>query len=120
MVLTICNNTGKAVPNNLKDLKCKKIASHKCPPIAYVPKKDCIQEAASAFKNSHLKMQIGKGMELRVPIWHSGMREAILIHVWSALEAIKRKGYFKGYKESNKAYVKHCSRIKLEKAQRLN
>jgi hypothetical protein len=42
----------------------------------------------SAFKDNHLKMKIGKGTELRVPIWHSSMCEAILIHVGSALEAI--------------------------------
>jgi hypothetical protein len=62
-------------------------------------------------------MQISKGTELRVPIWHSGTRKAFLIHVGSALEAIKRKGYFKAYIESNKAYVEQRSRIKLAKAQ---
>ncbi len=35
----------------------------------------------------------------------------------SALEAIKRKGYFKAYEESNKACVEHCGKIKLAKAQ---
>jgi hypothetical protein len=45
------------------------------------------------------------------------MRKALLIHVGSALEAIKRKGYFKAYEEPNKACVKHCGRIKLAKAQ---
>jgi hypothetical protein len=45
------------------------------------------------------------------------MCKAFLIHVGSALEAIKRKGYFKAYKESNEAYVEHCGRIKLAKAQ---
>ncbi len=44
----------------------------------------------SAYKENHLKNQIGKGMELRVPIWHSGMREAFLIHVELAQEAIKK------------------------------
>jgi hypothetical protein len=44
-------------------------------------------------------------MELQVPIWRFGMREAFLIHVGSALEAIKKKGRFKTYAESNKAYV---------------
>jgi hypothetical protein len=37
--------------------------------------------------------------------------------VGSALEAIKRKGYFKTYKEFDEAYVEHWSRVKLAKAQ---
>jgi hypothetical protein len=36
--------------------------------------------------------------------------------VGSALDAMMRKGYFKAYKESNKAYVENCIRIKLAKA----
>jgi hypothetical protein len=94
-----------AAPDGLKDRKCKKIASLKCPPIPHVPKKDCVQETVSAFKDNHLKMQTGKGTDVQVPIWHSGMHKAFLIHVESAPEAIKRKGYLKAYIEINKAYV---------------
>ncbi len=54
----------KAVPNALKDRKCKKITLRKHPPIPYVPKKDCVQETVSSFKDNHLKMHIGKGTEL--------------------------------------------------------
>ena len=60
-----------------------------------VPEKDSVQETVSAFKDNHLKTVINKGMELRVPIWHSGMREAFFIHVGSAQEVIEKKGYFK-------------------------
>jgi hypothetical protein len=42
-------------------------------------------------------------MELQVPIWHSGMHEAFLIHVRSAQEVIKKKGYFKAFEENTKA-----------------
>ncbi len=107
----------KAVPEGLKDCKCKKIVLRKCPPTPYVPKKDCVQETVSVFKDNHLKMQIGKGTELWVPIWHSGMCKAFLIHVGSALEAIERKGYFKVYVESNKANLEQRDRIKQAKAQ---
>ncbi len=62
-------------------------------------------------------MQISKGTELQVLIWHSGMREAFLIHVGSTPESIKRKGYFKAYMESNKVYTEQCSVIKQAKAQ---
>ena len=60
-------------------------------PIPYLPKKDCVQETVSAYKDNHLKTQIGKGMELKVPIWHSGTREAFLIHVGSAQEVIEKR-----------------------------
>ena len=87
----------KAVPNGLKDCKCKKTALCKCPPIPCVPKKDCVQETVSALKDNHLKTKISEGMKLRVPIWHSG--KAFLIHVGSAQENIKKKGYFKTSKK---------------------
>ncbi len=71
----------------------------------------------SAFKDNHLKTQIGKGMELQVPIWHSGMRKAFLIHVESAQEAIKKKGYFKAFEENTKAYAELRGKIKSVKAE---
>jgi hypothetical protein len=64
---------------------------HKCPPVPYVPKKDCIQGTVSTLKAESLKTQIGKGAELRVPIWHSGMCKAFLLYVGSGLDAIKKK-----------------------------
>jgi hypothetical protein len=82
----------KAVYNDLKDRECKKMALPERPPIPYVPKKDSVQETVSSFKDKHLKTLINKGMELQVPIWHSGMHEAFLIYVGSAREAIKKKG----------------------------
>ncbi len=80
-------------------------------PIPYVPKKDCVQETVSAYKDNHLKTQIGKGMELRVPIWHSGMCKAFLIHVGLAQEAIKKKGYFKPTKKIMKLMWNYVVRL---------
>jgi hypothetical protein len=48
----------KAVPNSLKDRKCKKMALREGPSIPYVPKKDCVQERALSFKDKYLKTQI--------------------------------------------------------------
>ena len=89
----------KVAPDGLKDCKCEKMALCKRPPIPYVPEKDSVQETVSSFKEAHLKTLIKEGTELRVPIWHSGMREAFLIHVGSAREAIEKKGYFKSFEE---------------------
>ncbi len=44
------------------------------------------------------------------------MRKAFLIHMGSALEAIKKKRYFKAYKEANKAYLEQCKLVKQVKA----
>ncbi len=49
------------------------------PPIPYVPEKDSVQETVSSFKEAYLKSLIKEGTKLRVPIWHSGTREAFLI-----------------------------------------
>ena len=103
----------KAVLDCLKDKECQKIASRKCSPIPHVPEKDCVQETDSAFKDNHLKTQIGKGIELQIPTWHSSVHKAFLIHGVSALETIKRKGCIKAYVESNKAYVEQHSRASL-------
>ncbi len=94
----------KVVPDGLKDRKCKKMILRECPPIPYVPEKDSVQEMVSSFKEAHLKTLINSGTELRVPIWHSGTREAFLIHVGSAREAIKKKGYFKSFEEHSDDY----------------
>ncbi len=61
-------------------------------------------------------MQIGKGKELQDPIWHSGTCKSFLIHVGSAQEAIKKKGFFKAYNKASKAHLEHCGAIKQAKA----
>jgi hypothetical protein len=106
----------KAVTNGLKDRKCKKITLRKCLPIPYVPEKDCVQEMVSAFKDQSLKTQISKGTECQVPILHSGMHKAFLIHVGSRLESIKEKGYFKAHKPANETYVEQHKLVKQVKA----
>ncbi len=60
LMLSLANS----VPSRLKDLKCKKIALSKRPPIPYLSKKDCVKDTVFAFKDNHLKTQIGNGTEL--------------------------------------------------------
>ena len=107
----------KAVPGGLKDHECKKMAFRKCPPIPFTPEKDSVQETVLAFKDNHLKMQINKGMDLQVHIWHSGSRKAFLIHVGSAQESIKKKEYCKSYEESVESYAEQHAKIKQLKSQ---
>jgi hypothetical protein len=102
----------KAAHDGLKDRKYEQMALSKHPPIPYVPEKDSIQQMVSSFKDNHLKMLIKEGTELRVPIWHSGMREAFLIHVGSAREAIEKKGYFKSFEDHSKTYADKREKVK--------
>jgi hypothetical protein len=87
------------------------------PPLPYVPEKDSVQETVSSFKEAHLKTLIKEGTELRVPIWHSGTREAFLIHVGSAREAIEKKGYFKSFEDHSEDYSEKREKIKELKKQ---
>jgi hypothetical protein len=82
-----------------------------------VPEKDLIQETVSTLKSDQsLKTTIRVDLELRLPIWHCGTHEAFLIHVSSALNAIKKQGTFKIYKEAHKAYLEQKEVSKQAKA----
>ncbi len=105
----------KAAPDSLKDRECKKMALRERPPIPYVPEKDSVQETVSSYKDNHLKTLIKEGSELRVPIWHSGMRNAFLIHLGSAQEAIKKKDYFKSVEDHSDSYSERCEKVKEPK-----
>jgi hypothetical protein len=61
-------------------------------------------------------MNIGVDAELHLPIWHCGMREAFLMHMSSALNAIKKWGTFKAYKEAHEAYIEQEERAKQANA----
>ena len=107
----------KAAPDGLKDRECEKMVLRERPPIPYVPEKDSVQETVSSFKEAHLKTLIKEGTELRVPIWHSGTREAFLIHVGSAREAIEKKGYFKSFEDHSEDYSENREKVKELKKQ---
>ncbi len=107
----------KAVPEGIKDRECKRFALRERPPVPYVREKDPVQETVSLLKSDQsLKNKIGADVELRLPIWHCRMRKAFLMHVSSALNAIKKRGTFKAYKEAHKAYVEQCNVAKQVKA----
>jgi hypothetical protein len=57
----------------------------------------------SAYKSDQIKMTIGEDAELHLPIWHCGMCEAFLMHMSTALDAIKKRGTFKAYKDAQEA-----------------
>jgi hypothetical protein len=106
----------KAVSKGIKDQECKRFALQEHPPVPYVPEKDSGQETVSLLKSDQsLKTTIGADLELRLLIWHCGMREAFLMHVSSALDVIGKQGTFKAYKEAHEAYVEQREAAKEAK-----
>jgi hypothetical protein len=59
---------------------------------------------------------IGEGAKLRLPIWHSGMREALLMHVGLAMNAIKEQRCFNAFKEAHELYVEQRKAAKQGEA----
>jgi hypothetical protein len=107
----------KAVPEGIRDNECESFSIRECPPVPYVPEKDPIQKMVSSLKSDQsVKITIGVDVELHLPIWHCGMREAFLMHVSSALNAIKKQGTFKAFKEAHEAYVEQREVAKQAKS----
>jgi hypothetical protein len=108
----------KAVPEGIRGKECKRFALvRECPPVPYMSEKDPVQETVSALKSDQsLKTTIREDAELPLPIWHCGTREAFLMHVRSALNAIKKRGTFKAYKEAFEACVEQREVVKQAKA----
>jgi hypothetical protein len=89
---------------------------HKHPLVPYVPKKDPVQERVSALKDQNLKTTIGEDTKLHLSIWHTRTCEALLMHVGSTLDAIKKWGHSKAYEEAQELYVKQHKAVKQVKA----
>jgi hypothetical protein len=107
----------KAIPGGIKDKECKRFTLQEHHPVPYVPEKDPVQETVSALKSDHsLKTTIGEDAELPLSIWRCGTREAFLMHVSTAVNAIEKWGTFKAYKEACGAYVEQCKAAKQAKA----
>jgi hypothetical protein len=107
----------KAVPEGIRDKECKRFALREHPPVPNMPEKDPVQETVSTLKSDqNLKTTIGEDAELHLPIWHCGMCKAFLMHVSTALNAIKKRGTFKAYKEACEAYVEQHKAVKQAKA----
>jgi hypothetical protein len=106
----------KAVSEGIRDKVCKRLTLHEHPPIPYVPEKDPIQETVSALKSDQsLKTTIMEDAELRLSIWHRGIHKAFLMHVSTALDAIKNRGTLKAYTDAHALYVEQCKLAKQAK-----
>jgi hypothetical protein len=81
----------KVAPEGLKPQECERNAGQSKPPILYIPEKDVLQEAVDSSANT-LKLTLPHKVKLRVPVWSKGTPEQFLVHVQSALDAIRQKG----------------------------
>ena len=81
----------KVVPEGLKPQECERNSGRSEPPIPYIPEKDVLQEAVDSSANT-LKLTLPHKVELHVPVWSKGTPEQFLVHIQSALDAIRQKG----------------------------
>jgi hypothetical protein len=89
----------KLVLDSLKPQECKRLCLREPLPVAYVPKKDEVQEEVFKMKNLQIKMSIKKDTTLTFP------KEAFLMHVTGVLDTIKKCGHFKDYVDAQAAYI---------------
>jgi hypothetical protein len=69
-----------------------------------------------ALKDEHLKTMIEEDTTLSLSIWHSGMKEALLMHVRSTLDGIKKRGHFKDHAKAQAQHVSQKEAAKQAKA----
>jgi hypothetical protein len=106
----------KAVPKVSRTVSAK-VCSMRTPSGTVCTRKGSHQETVSLLKsNQSLEMTIRADAEFCLPIWHCRMREAFLMHVSSALDAIEYWGTFKACKEAHEVYVEQCEVLKQLKA----
>ena len=81
----------KVAPEGLKPQECERNVGWSKSLIPSIPEKDMIQEAVDSGANM-LKLTLPYKVELHVPVWSKGTPEKFLVHVQSALDAIRQKG----------------------------
>jgi hypothetical protein len=78
--------------------------------------KEEVQEEVSKMKNLQIKTSIEKDTTLNFPMWYNNKtKEAFLMHVAVVLDAIKKCGHFKDYKNAQKANVEQQEVVKSAK-----
>jgi hypothetical protein len=80
-----------------------------------LPKKDPVQETVSALKVQQLKTPKGEDMTLHHSIWNNKTKEALLMHVWSTLDTIKKHGHSKDHDKGQALYVSQKEATKQAK-----
>jgi hypothetical protein len=106
----------KLVPAGLKPQECTRLHPREPPPVPYMPEKDEVQEEVSRMKNLQIKTSIKKDTALNFPMCYDNKtKEAFLMHMTAVLDAIKKSGHFKDYKEAQAAYLEQKEAVKSAK-----
>jgi hypothetical protein len=106
----------KAVPDSLRYPECKRTALDKCPPVSFIPEKDEVQEKVSLMKGLHLKSSIGEDTTLHLSMWNINMKRAMLMHLGSTLDEVKKRGHFQDYKTAQVLFVTYKEAAKQARA----
>jgi hypothetical protein len=107
----------KSVPDGLRPQECEQLHLREPPLVTYVPIKDEVQEEVSKTQNLQIKTSLEKDTTLNFLVWHkNGTREAFMMHVMAALDAIKKRGHFKDYEKAQKAYVENKQAVESARA----
>jgi hypothetical protein len=106
----------KSVPYGLKNCEWERTALSEPPPVPHVPKKDKVQETVSTMKGLQLKTSISENTTLHFPMWNSGKKEAMLMHMMATLDAIKKRGHFQEYNTALVLYMSKKEAAKQAKA----
>ncbi len=107
----------KSVPKGLNPRECKRTKLGKRLPVPYIPEKDKIHKEVAKLQNLQIKTSLEKDTTLNLPVWHeNGTREAFLMHVMAVLDAMKKRGHFKDYDRTQKAYEEAKKEAELAEA----
>eukprot|EP00804_Cyclotella_cryptica_P003935 CCRYP_016107-RA/>CCRYP_016107-RA protein AED:0.23 eAED:0.69 QI:0/0/0/0.66/1/1/3/0/407 len=87
-------SSGKAFPEGLKWVECKRGIIGKNSPVRYIPEQDPVQDSLEKNKKTtNFKLTLpNTGNKLKVAVWVSGTPKQFLLHVRSAIHACKQMG----------------------------
>jgi hypothetical protein len=95
----------KSVLEGFKPRECKRTKLREPLPVPNIPTKDEVQEEVAKLRNLKIKTTIEKDTTLNFPVWHENRtQEAFLVHVMVVLDAIKKRGHFQDYENSEKVH----------------
>ncbi len=108
----------KSVPEVLNPHKCKRTKLRKPPPVPYIPEKDKVHEEVAKLRQLQIKTSLEKDATLNfLLVWQeNGTCEAFLMHVTAVLGAMKKRGHFSNYDNTQKANEEAAKAAKLAEA----
>jgi hypothetical protein len=110
----------KPVPSGLRESECERTILREPPPVPYIPEEDPIQEMVSTLKKMHLRTTIGEDTTPQLSVWHTETLEALLMHMNTTLDAIKKHGHLDKHNKALQVYMCQRELVKQAKAAQLD